>query len=547
VTPPETILVNSPLAISGPSVTFIVDSSEAGSTFRCSLDTTTLASCAATTSYMSLAAGSHTFRAAAVDMAGNEDQSPVVYTWTVDVNALDTAITMGPGPTSGPNTSFRFTSTRTGTFECILEPVETVFSTCSTPKPYGPLAERPAPGYTFRVRAKDTAGNLDPTPAQQSFAVDATGPVINIATPAANATVGTTVTLTINTEPGATYTCQLDSQAVISPCASPRSFSGLTSAMGHTLKVTGTDPFGNVSTQSVPFTVDDIGPSVLISGAPAAGATVSSTSAALTFAPIPSNEPAPFSFECKFNAATTFTACASFSTSGLIEGTQTLQVRAKDRFGNIGGVVTHSWTVAYVTTTINAIRLGSITLGTRVRIVGPRMTGKTFNRFWMQDVDGNSTTPSPDRHGITVAPVPYNASDAMLTPGRSLTVIGTVAEVNGNTTLINASYFPGALQAAYNPRNTNRDSLVLLSEVNEGLFVNMAGRASNTAAQSCQDYDFCIVSCESSTPVINSTDGVISGAVEPNEDHFFEGIVEGEGSSFTYYVITANEGSDACL
>ncbi len=545
MTPPDTILVSGPSAISGGSVTFVVDSTEAGSTFRCSIDTPVLQPCTATNSFSSLASGAHTFRAAARDAAGNEDLSPLVVTWNVDNTALDTTITTGPGMTSGPNVTFTFTSTRAGTFECILEPDEAVFTTCATPKVYGPLPERAAPGYTFRVRAKDTAGNIDSSPAASTFMVDATGPVINITAPTAAAIVGPTTTLVFSMETGSTFTCQLDLNPVITGCVSPRTFSGMTSVAAHTIKVVGTDAFGNTTTQSVGFTVDDTGPGVTISGNPINGANINSTAAALSFAPIPTNEPVPFSFECKFDAATVFTACTGLSVTGLAEGNHSLQVRAKDRFGNIGTVVTHTWAVTPLTTTILQIRTAPIAVGTRVKIsTNVQETAKTFNRFWVQEVNGTASATA--NRGITVQPTTF-PNDTLLVPGRAVTVNGTVAIVNGNTTLIDASYIRGSLNTPYLPKDTGRDSLLLLVEANEGMFANMSGRASNTAAPSCQNYDFCIVSCDRATPVINAVDAVSLGLVVIGQDHTFRGIVEGEVGGYNYFVTEAMNQSDACL
>jgi hypothetical protein len=545
-TPPNTILVSTPSAISGVNVTFIVDSTEPNSTFACSVDSTTLMPCTATQMFTNLVAGTHTFRAAATDMAGNEDTTPVEYTWMVDPTVLDTTITMGPGAISGPNVSFSFTATRPGTFECQLSPMESSFTPCSSPKMYTGLTQIPSPGYTFQVRAKDTAGNLDASPASQMFLVDTTPPTVNITAPTNNATVGTSFTLTFTSDVGTTHTCQLDSQTVINPCNSGRTFMNLTSAANpHTIKVTGTDQVGNSATVMNTFTVDDTGPTLTISGAPANGTTVSSTTASLTFSIVPASEPTPFSFECKFNGAATFTACSNFTTSGLTQGTQTLQVRAKDRFGNIGGVVTHTWDVQPMTTTINAIRTSGIAIGTLVRLsTNIRVTAKTNNRYWVQEQDG-ATNPPPTNRGITI--MPTAAIDSTIVPGRSQTIVGIVSNMNGNLVITSASFFNGSLLAPYNAKDTNRDSLVLLSEANEGMLVNSSGRASTTAAQSCQDFDFCIVSCERSTPVINSIDGVTSGQVMINRDHVFEGIVEGIGTGFVYYVTSAQDQSDACL
>jgi hypothetical protein len=549
VTPPNTVLVSTPSAISGPTVTFIVDSTEPNSTFRCSVDSTALMPCMATQMFSALAAGTHTFRAAATDPSGNEDPSPAEYTWMVDPNVLDTTITMGPGATSGPNPEFRFTSTRPGTFECMLTPGESAFTACSSPKGYPGLAQIAAPGYTFQVRARDTAGNIDDTPATQTFLVDATGPTITITSPANNATTGTGFTLNFTSEVGATHTCQLDTQAMISPCNNGRTFSGLTSASNpHTIRVTGTDPFGNTGSATNAFTVDDVGPSVTIGGSPGNGTTVATTTANLTFAIVPASEPAPFSFECRFNAEPSFTACTNFVRSGLVDGTQTLRVRARDRFNNIGGEVTHTWTISATNTTINAIRTTGIATGTRVRIsTNVRVSGKTNNRFWVQEQDG-ATNPPPTNRGITILPISPSSnplSDAMIVRGRVMTILGTVNNMNGNLVLSDASYFPGALASPYNAKNTNSDSLVLLSEANEGMYLNSAGTASNTAAPSCQNFDFCIRTCNRATPVVDSIDA--ANTVVINEDHYFEGILEGSGSSFTYFVTVAQEQNDACL
>ena len=377
----------------------------------------------------------------------------------------------------------------------------------------------------------------------QTFLVDATGPTVAITTPSVNGVVGTSFNLAFNVEAGATYTCQLDNGTVINPCANGRSFTGLTSAAAHTIRVTGTDSFGNVGPATTnSFTVDDLGPSVTIGGTPTNGSTPATTSAALTFQIQPTNEPAPFSFECRFDTAPSFTACTSFNQSGLTDGAHTLRVRAKDRFNNTGGEVTHTWTVTPMSTTILAIRQG-IALGTRVRIsANVRVTGKTNNRFWVQEVDGTATLTVS--RGITVMPA---SLDATVTVGRQMTITGTIANVNGNLALNPATYIATGNFAPYQPRSTNLDSLVLLSEINEGMYVNTGGRHSTTAAQTCQDFDFCILSCQNEMPVIDSVDAAPPGQVEAGRYHVFDGIVEGFGTGFVYYVTTASEQSDICL
>jgi hypothetical protein len=408
---------------------------------------------------------------------------------------------------------------------------------------YGPLIEKSA-GYTFQVRAKDTVGNLDPSPAMQTFLVDTTGPTLAISVPSASGIVGASFALTFALEVGSTATCQLDGLAIISPCPSPHTFSGLTSAATHTVAVVGTDAYGNVTTKSATFIVDDVGPGVTISGTPTAGSAGYGTSANLTFAPNPTNEPTPYSFECKFDTQTVFTACTSFVITNLSNGAHTLKVHAKDRFGNVGSTVAYDWTVAVQSTTINAIRAGSVPLGNRVQISG-RMTAKTNNRFWMQDVDGTAAVTA--YHGITVQPASGVTTDSTLAPGENLTVIGTYAELSGNTTLINATYTGTSLGAPYSAKDTGGNSSLLLLEANEGLYVNSAGSASFTADPSCQNYDYCIVSCLSPTPVEHVNDGTSTG-VMANTYYLFRGIVEGVSTvDYAFYVNGTVAQSDVCL
>jgi hypothetical protein len=83
-----------------------------------------------------------------------------------DDDAPDTTITSGPtGTINTDSATFEFSSTDSGsTFECKL--AGAAFSSCSSPKSCTGLAEG---SHTFRVKAKDAAGNLDATPASRTF------------------------------------------------------------------------------------------------------------------------------------------------------------------------------------------------------------------------------------------------------------------------------------------------------------------------------------------------------------------------------------------
>lgn len=95
-----------------------------------------------------------------------------------DTTPPDTTIDTGPsGSVSSSSASFTFTSTETGSsFQCSLD--EAPFSSCSSPMQYSSLVPGP---HSFRARAIDQAGNVDPTPAERSWTVTSNGPKLLIA------------------------------------------------------------------------------------------------------------------------------------------------------------------------------------------------------------------------------------------------------------------------------------------------------------------------------------------------------------------------------
>jgi PKD repeat protein len=86
-----------------------------------------------------------------------------------DSTPPETTISSGPsGTTNSTSASFEFTASEPSTFECSLD--SGAFASCSSPASYSGLADG---SHSFRVRATDTAGNTDPTPAEQTWTVDA--------------------------------------------------------------------------------------------------------------------------------------------------------------------------------------------------------------------------------------------------------------------------------------------------------------------------------------------------------------------------------------
>ena len=184
--------------------------------------------------------GTYTFQVRAVDWSGNRS-SESTWQWTVDKVAPETSLaTSGPsGTVASTSATFEFSSNEPGSFICSLDGVAVA---CGSPKAYTGLAQG---SHTFTVRARDVAGNEDSSPAARTWTVDTVAPDTSLAgSGPSGSTTATSAEFAFTSEDGATFRCQLDSQAVEVGCTSPRSYSGLATG-DHTFKVWATDAAGN--------------------------------------------------------------------------------------------------------------------------------------------------------------------------------------------------------------------------------------------------------------------------------------------------------------
>ena len=110
--------------------------------------------------------------------------------------------------------------------------------------------------HTFAVWAVDAAGNQSTNPAQASWTVDTTPPVVHINSGPSGWVQSTNASFTFDSpDSGATFECHLDG-AASAPCTSPVSYSGLSAGL-HTFYVVGIDALGNVSAaKTQQWTVD---------------------------------------------------------------------------------------------------------------------------------------------------------------------------------------------------------------------------------------------------------------------------------------------------
>jgi hypothetical protein len=245
----------------------------------------------------------------------------------------ETTIVSGPsGAVNTASASFTFSSSTAGsTFECSLD--NATFQSCTSPQGYTGLADGQ---HTFAVRATDTAGNTDPTPATRNWTVDTLVPAAPaITSPQENGLVGASFTLSGTAEPNAKIevfegTASRGTTQANASGAWSKALSGVGDG-SHTFTARATDAAGNVSAESNTrtLTVDATTPDTTIISGPSG--TVSSKSATFSF----SSSEAGSTFECSLDGAT-FQSCASPKDyTALSNGSHTFRVRAKDAAGNV--------------------------------------------------------------------------------------------------------------------------------------------------------------------------------------------------------------------
>jgi hypothetical protein len=97
VAPDTSVASGPPAEATTGSASFTFTSSEAGSTFVCSLDASGFAPCTSPKTYDGLGDGNHAFRVQAVDLAGNADPTPASYAWRISAVGPGTADHTPPG------------------------------------------------------------------------------------------------------------------------------------------------------------------------------------------------------------------------------------------------------------------------------------------------------------------------------------------------------------------------------------------------------------------------------------------------------------------
>lgn len=143
-------------------------------TFECrrdSADPAAWAPCSSPATFTGLADGPHKIEVRAIDAAGNVDPDPAVVTFVVDTTPPDTTVDTAPSAQiEVDEATITFSSPQGTVFECRLDPQPaSSWEPCDGSVALTGLA---AGWHTFEVRAGDSFGRFDPTPAVVTFFVD---------------------------------------------------------------------------------------------------------------------------------------------------------------------------------------------------------------------------------------------------------------------------------------------------------------------------------------------------------------------------------------
>ncbi len=169
----------------------------------------------------------------------------------IDTTPPDTTITGPNGLVNTRRTTFELGSSEArSTFTCAVDGGQPV--ACDSPFTTPSLQDGV---HQITVTAIDPAGNVDPSPISQGFAVDATAPTPTItAGPSAVGRDRTpTVAFTVD-DSTASASCRADDGA-FAPCTSPYTAGELEDAGRHTIEVRATDRVGNHGIVTTAFVI----------------------------------------------------------------------------------------------------------------------------------------------------------------------------------------------------------------------------------------------------------------------------------------------------
>lgn len=286
--------------------------------------------------------GAHSYDIAAVDRAGNRSLSQNV-AFVVDRTAPTVSFNLTPSKISNAaNSEFRFSGvdglSGIDRLECRLGTAP--FATCSSPM----MQTHSQGAQHFEIRATDRAGNIS-SPLAYDWTIDSSAPTVTITKMPSMYSNSATANFEFvgidDGQPLSSFECQLDSGGATA-CSSPKNYSNLM-AGNHSFSVVGIDAAGNRSSAATySWMVDTTPPTVTIVSSPDTKS--SSNQGDFIFSASDSGSGIDV-IECRLDAGN-FASCGSTkSFINLADGLHTVEVRAKDRAGNLSTVASRQWTV----------------------------------------------------------------------------------------------------------------------------------------------------------------------------------------------------------
>lgn len=340
------ILLNNGDSTSSVDLTFDYSCSETGCEYNGLLDSETDTTFTSDTQRVltGLAGGAHAFSLKARDAAGNVSDA-VDFNWTVDSDAPETTIDSDPGTgTSNDWALFTFSSSEANsTFECKLEkdsanyiPSDDSWEPCNSgSRDYYNLDDG---NYRFMVRASDSLGNQDPSPAEHFFIIGSEAPVttIDTVTPASEHINVSTIQFDYSATVQSTFECKLIKGSTIiedwTDCSGgTKTYSSLDEG-GYVFYVRATSltMIQEKTPKTYSFDVDTLDPVLIIDGQPAANSPFDSGEISFHCEDPEDN----CTYTCTLDTVPVDCSSGSYSYSSLADGAHAFTVTATDKAGN---------------------------------------------------------------------------------------------------------------------------------------------------------------------------------------------------------------------
>jgi len=294
-----------------------------------------------------LAQGSHTIKATAVDAAGNVSGFSNTNTFTVDTVAPNAPVVTAPANGSTVATT---TPTFTGTAEAnskvrlYVDGVLVDSTTANGSGAWSKVSAALAQGsHTIKATSVDAAGNVSGFSNTNTFTVDTGAPSAPVVTAPANGSTVATTTPTFRgtAEANSKVRIYVDGVLVDSTTANGSgAWSKVSAALAqgsHTIKATSVDVAGNVSgfSNTNTFTVDSVAPNAPVVILPANGSIITTTTPTFT-GTAEANSKVRLYVDGVLVDSTTADGSGNFSkvSAVLAQGSHTIKATATDAIGN---------------------------------------------------------------------------------------------------------------------------------------------------------------------------------------------------------------------